>query len=82
MQNRYFIISAVVVLLFAGAVVGYAIPEEKQEVPARIILDNTGGRVVFSHRTHADDYGFDCADCHHDGLEERTVPAVRSLPPG
>jgi hypothetical protein len=69
LQNRYFIISAVVALLFVGAVVGYAIPEEKQEVPARIILDNTGGRVVFSHRTHADDYGFDCADCHHDGLE-------------
>jgi len=24
---------------------------------------------VFSHRMHADDYGFDCADCHHDGME-------------
>ncbi|WP_338666575.1 cytochrome c3 family protein [Pseudodesulfovibrio methanolicus] len=69
MQNRYFIISSVVALLFAGAVVGYAIPVEKQEVPARVILDNTGGRVVFAHRVHAEDYGSACDDCHHDGLE-------------
>lgn len=72
MQNRYFIISAIVALLFAGAVVGYAIPVEKQEVPARVILDNTGGRVVFAHKVHAEEYGFDCEDCHHDGVDGET----------
>lgn len=75
MQNRYFIISAAVGLLFAGAVAGYAIPVERQEVPARVILDNTGGRVVFAHGLHAGDYGAECEDCHHDGVEgERYLP--------
>lgn len=69
LKNRYFIISAIVALLFAGAVIGYAIPVEKQDVPARVILDNTGGRVVFAHQVHAQDYGADCEDCHHDGIE-------------
>ncbi|GAB7022384.1 hypothetical protein JCM12178A_09420 [Salidesulfovibrio brasiliensis] len=33
-----------------------------------MILDNTGGRVIFTHQAHTEEYGFDCADCHHDGI--------------
>ncbi|WFS63940.1 cytochrome c3 family protein [Pseudodesulfovibrio thermohalotolerans] len=62
-------ISTVVALLFAGAVAGYAIPVEKRETPTRCILDNTGGRVIFTHGVHAEDYGLDCDDCHHDDVE-------------
>ncbi|WP_272700735.1 cytochrome c3 family protein [Desulfovibrio sp. Fe33] len=69
MQNRYFTISVVVALLFAGAVAGYAIPAGKTGATSRLILDNTGGRVIFTHEVHAGEYGLDCGDCHHDGVE-------------
>lgn len=65
----------IVALLFVVAVIGYAIPAEQQKVPARAVLDNTGGRVLFSHRKHAEEYASDCTDCHHDGIEgERYLP--------
>ncbi|WP_321514672.1 cytochrome c3 family protein [uncultured Pseudodesulfovibrio sp.] len=31
-------------------------------------MDNAGGRVIFAHLTHVKDYGYECADCHHDDI--------------
>lgn len=82
LQRRYFLISLIVGLSFLVAVIGYAIPPEKEKVPARVVLDNTGGRVLFSHRTHAEEYHTDCADCHHYGLEGGTsLPCGACHPP-
>lgn len=44
----------------------YLVPEKKEEVPTRVLLENLGGKVIFSHKMHAENYGFDCADCHHE----------------
>ncbi|QJB57477.1 cytochrome c3 family protein [Pseudodesulfovibrio sp. zrk46] len=81
MQSRYFLISVIVTVLLAVAAAGYLIPVEKQEVQARVVMDNTGGRVIFTHKFHADDYGFDCTDCHHDDIEADTFLSCGSCHP-
>ncbi|KAB1442168.1 cytochrome c3 family protein [Pseudodesulfovibrio senegalensis] len=74
MKQRYIPITVIVAILAALAVAGGAMPEQAQVVPARTVMDNNGGRVIFSHRIHADEYGFECADCHHDDIgQERPV---------
>lgn len=77
MQKRYLPIAVVVAALFAVAMFGYSLPSKPQENPPRVLLDNNGGRVIFTHAIHADDYGYECADCHHDGVED-----ARPLPCG
>ncbi len=68
MQKRYFQIAVIVAVMLAVGVVGYLTPVEEQDVPARVVMDNTGGRVIFTHQSHAEDYGYDCTDCHHDDI--------------
>ena len=68
MNKRYVPILALVAALLVVAVAGFLLPEGKQDVPARIVLDNTGGRVIFTHQVHVEDYGLDCTDCHHDDI--------------
>ncbi len=81
MDKRYIPITAIVaaMLLVAGA--GYLMPRTGQDVPARVVMDNNGGRVIFSHQAHARDYGFECADCHHDGLGREQPLACGSCHP-
>lgn len=68
-------------MFFVTGVAGYLLAPEKQEVPARIVMDNTGGRVIFTHLAHTDEYGFDCADCHHDEIGQGTPIACGSCHP-
>ena len=37
------------------------------DTPVRIMFQNAGGKVLFSHKIHTDDAGYAlaCADCHH-----------------
>lgn len=77
MQNRYVPIAVTVALLLAVALYGYATPVSRPDVPPRVVLDNSGGRVFFDHGAHAEDYGYECTECHHDGVEGR-----RPLPCG
>ncbi|WP_231856603.1 cytochrome c3 family protein [Pseudodesulfovibrio piezophilus] len=35
-------------------------------MPVRILFENNGGKVIFSHLIHHRDYKIDCATCHHD----------------
>ncbi|WP_461210023.1 cytochrome c3 family protein [Desulfocurvus sp. DL9XJH121] len=58
-----------VAVLLAVALFGYAAPPALPDVPPRVIFDNSGGRVFFNHAGHAEDYGYACEDCHHDGVE-------------
>ncbi|MGE4292418.1 MAG: cytochrome c3 family protein [Desulfovibrio sp.] len=75
MNKHLLAILGVTGALFLASAVGYILPAPADGPPARVILDNTGGRVVFAHLVHAQDYGLDCADCHHDeGDPERPVP--------
>lgn len=59
-----------VAVLLAVALFGYVSPKAEDTVPARVVLDNSGGRVIFSHAAHAEDYGYECVDCHHDEVED------------
>lgn len=81
LQRRYIPITSIVAALFAVAIFGYFSSPEAQEVPARIILDNTGGRVIFAHQPHANEYGYDCTDCHHDDIESDTFLSCGSCHP-
>ncbi len=81
MQRRYIPIATIVAIMLAVAVAGYLNPVEEQEVPARVVMDNTGGRVIFNHQFHAEDYGYNCTDCHHDDIESDTFLSCGSCHP-
>ena len=52
------------------AVVGYT-HDTVGKTPVRLLLENAGGRVVFDHRRHAEDYKVACETCHHESAEAR-----------
>lgn len=64
------------VLLLAG-LAGYLVPGPDEAVPSRLLMDNVGGRVVFTHGAHSTPggaYGDSaCSVCHH---ELATAPAA------
>lgn len=63
MQKSVIIFGLCLLLL---AIAGYMLPGQETPVTKRILLENPGGRVVFDHAVHVDNYGLDCADCHHE----------------
>ncbi len=66
MQKRYLPISVFVVVMAIVALVGYLQPAGTEEMPRRILFDNAGGKVIFSHQAHDQTYQLDCASCHHE----------------
>ena len=68
------------VFLLVGIVCYAAFAQKAPESPIRIMFKNTGGNVLFDHKTHLseDGYGFACDDCHHDIEEEGDTPAACS----
>jgi len=56
-----------IVLFVVGVVCYAAFPQKTPEEPLRIMLENTGGNVLFDHKEHAseDGYGIECDSCHH-----------------
>ncbi len=66
MQKRYFLISACAAILAIVALVGYVLPEPSPKIPERILFDNAGGKVVFTHQKHLQDDNIPCATCHHE----------------
>ena len=67
--NKKFVPIAVILVVFLGvAVAGYVHVPAEQDVPARVVMDNNGGRVIFTHAVHAEEYGAECDDCHHDDI--------------
>lgn len=71
MQKRYIPIAVFMGCMALVALVGYAIPTPTAAVPTRILLDNTGGKVIFDHKVHADSYNIECQKCHHENTTER-----------
>ncbi|SKA84869.1 Class III cytochrome C family protein [Paucidesulfovibrio gracilis DSM 16080] len=75
MNRHMLILLAVTWALFAASVTGYLVRTEESDPPARVFLENTGGRVVFAHAGHVADYGLECVECHHDDTgAEQPVP--------
>lgn len=74
LSRRHLPITIVAVILLATGVVGYMIPASEADVPKRVLLQSSGGKVIFGHETHADDYGQDCQSCHHQGTASAEAP--------
>ncbi|MGE4292814.1 MAG: cytochrome c3 family protein [Desulfovibrio sp.] len=74
MQKRYLPITVVVCLLAAAALAGYLTPVKAQKLPVRILFQNNGGRVIFSHLRHHKNYQIACADCHHEANSDHGQP--------
>ena len=73
MEKKLYPITLLTVLLAGVAVAGYMLPQSSQEetLPIRIQLTNKGGTVMFEHAVHAEEYGLECATCHHaENLQE------------
>ncbi len=67
MRNVTYILTGALLIIAVG---GYLMPETSEPLPNRILMDNSAGRVVFDHKTHADKPGLDCRACHHDALAD------------
>ena len=65
-RSRLPVILAALVLA-AVALTGYMTPERPEKTPVRILLDSSGGKVIFDHLTHHRAYKIPCVDCHHEG---------------
>lgn len=71
------------ILALAGLAGYFAVPVDTGAEPARLLMENPGGRVVFTHKDHATPGGaygdIACAACHHDlkiAGQEGEAPSV------
>ncbi len=67
-------ITIVCIVLALIALAGYLRPASTQEMPVRLLFDNKGGDVVFSHSKHAEGYGISCEQCHHESDQPSPTP--------
>ncbi len=74
MQKRYLPITVTVVIMAVVALAGYLKPAATEEMPRRVLFDNTGGKVIFSHLAHDKNYGIECATCHHESKDPGKNP--------
>ena len=66
-SKRYVPVAVITVLCLVAAVVGYLKkPATSAEVPLKVLLDNTGGKVVFAHAEHNRKFKIACGECHHE----------------
>lgn len=68
-NRRYVPIAIAVAVLLATAAIGYMRTEAKTEMPVRIMFQNNGGTVIFSHLVHHRNYEIACAKCHHESTD-------------
>ncbi len=67
MQKRYISILIALSIAIILAAIGFFVPAEQEEkVPVRLLLENTGGAVVFDHKVHVEKYALECVACHHE----------------
>lgn len=74
MQTRYKPITIVAILLGVLGVVGYLSPASPEETPSRLLFENAGGKVIFTHKTHAEGYKVPCQQCHHESKTASKTP--------
>lgn len=65
-RKKYLPISIILILLMIVALSGYLSSADDRETSVRILIDDCGGKVVFSHLAHQNDYKISCVKCHHE----------------
>lgn len=78
MQKRYFPIAILTGILLLAAIAGYLIPANSEGPPTRILLENKGGKVIFTHKAHMEIQEKDCASCHHTSGSDPIPPKCSS----
>jgi hypothetical protein len=65
-----------IVLLVVGVICYAAFPAKAPDPPARIMLDNMAGKILFDHKAHTSvsAYGLSCIDCHHTDADTNPHP--------
>lgn len=70
MDKRSRTIAVISCILVIAGLAGYFLPRPIEANPTRLLMENPGGRVVFSHKAHSTPGGaygdLDCAVCHHE----------------
>jgi hypothetical protein len=71
LNKRSILVAILGCTLAVAGMTGYFIPVPAEVKPAtRLLMENPGGRVVFTHKAHSTSDGaygnIACADCHHD----------------
>lgn len=61
-----------VITLITGIVCYAAFTPPAPDEPLRIMFQNKGGKVLFTHSVHTGDYSIDCLDCHHNIEDDET----------
>jgi hypothetical protein len=69
-KNELHLAYGLALVLFVVGVLSYAytaFSAKPPEQPIRIMYKSVAGKVLYDHKTHADEtgYGFSCFDCHH-----------------
>lgn len=64
-KNRYTALFIVLGLAAACVGIGLIATPPTPTQPVKLLMPNAGGRVIFNHRQHAEDYGASCSTCHH-----------------
>ncbi len=76
MSKEYVFTILTIGILLAIAIFGYALPDKTRAEPVRILFDNAGGKVIFDHKAHVEDYFIDCQSCHHESLASNPSPPM------
>jgi len=74
LQKRYLPIAIITGLLCLVAIVGYSLPQKEKGRPVRLLLDNKGGKVIFTHASHNETMSEDCGLCHHYTADTKHPP--------
>lgn len=78
MQRRYLPIAILTAILGLAALTGYILPAKSETPPVRLLFENKGGKVIFTHADHAAYEGDQCGTCHHTSGEEQSPPKCSS----
>lgn len=70
MNKRSVPIAIISCILVVAGFAGYVAPGSVEGAPARLLMENPGGRIVFTHKAHSTPGGAygdnNCAVCHHE----------------
>ena len=64
-QDLKVAILLMVIFLISGIICYASFTPPEPDNPIRIMFQNKGGKVLFTHSVHSEEYTGDCIDCHH-----------------